>query len=132
MKIIQIKSNKQDNGIWGIPLNCIKIGNFKLYNERLILLTSSLIIAIDEKFNRKFEVWYDSEFLSVRMLNEYIDEYTFRPGKIYTVYFKNYEIIDNTLYEFDNEKEKTMFLRTQKLNKLKNVNSDNYSNNSIY
>jgi hypothetical protein len=132
MKIIQIKSNKQDNGIWGMPLNCIKIGNFKLYNERLILLTSSLIIAIDEKFNRKFEVWYDSEFLSVRMLNEYIDEYTFRPGKIYTVYFKNYEIIDNTLYEFDNEKEKTMFLRTQKLNKLKNVNSDNYSNNSIY
>lgn len=118
MKKIEIKSQKQDNGIWGMPLNCVKMNNFKLYNDYLVLLSSALIIAIDEKFNRKFEIWYEDDYLSVIIQSESISDYSFNLGKRYTVYFKNYSVIDNTLFEFDNEKEKKIFLRKQKINKL--------------
>lgn len=117
MKIIEIKSKKQDNGIWGMPLNCIKLDmkNFFLYDDKKTLLSSALIIAINEKFDRRFEVWFNDDYLTITVFGIG----SFPAGRLYAVHFKNYEIIDNYLYEFDNDKEKMIFLRKQKMNKLK-------------
>lgn len=122
MKKIEINSKKQTNGLWGMPFNCIKINKMEFYHDNhRSLLSSALIMAINEKFNRKFEVWFNDDYLSVNMVGQPINDspFSFSVSKLYTVYFKNYEVIDNTLYEFDNNKEKISFMRKQKINKLK-------------
>lgn len=116
MTIIEIKREKQSNGIWGMPLNCMKISNFRLLlNEKNYILHSALLAAIDEKYNSKFEVinMYDDAFtISIDSVNNF-------SKKLFYITYSNFEVIDNTLYEFDNKIEHTRFLRKYKLKYLK-------------
>jgi hypothetical protein len=114
MKIIEIKSKKQDNGIWGMPMNCYSIDRLVLNTENE-LLYSAIIIAIDEKENKKFKLTY----YDVNSFLMSIDDYN--STKMFFIKLDKYEVIDNTLYEFDNEQEHLMFLRQQKLKRLENI-----------
>ena len=40
---------------------------------------------------------------------------------MFNLYYSNYEVINDTLYEFENEKEHNVFLRKDKLKKINNV-----------
>lgn len=107
MKIIEILSEKQENGLWGVPLNCVSISNFYLSGYELIV--SAIIVAVDEKFNKKFSILYSKDHISFTIDN-----------KLYTCFYYKYEVVDNILYEFDDKKEHTSFLRQKKIKQLEN------------
>lgn len=114
MKIIEIKSKKQENELWGMPLNCFKIDKWYFNNNELLL--SALLIAIDEKFNRKFEIFdsTDKGFI----INLLTRDYNNTTSRMFGFKYSNYEVIDNKLYEFDNDQEHMSFLRKEKIKQL--------------
>ena len=98
-----------------MPLNCTEISNFRLLNEKNYLLHSALLVAIDEKYNSKFQVinMNDDGFtISIDSVNNF-------SKKLFYITYSNYEIVYNNLYEFDNKIEHTRFLRKHKLKYLK-------------
>ena len=113
MKVIEIKSKKQNNGLWSIPLNCCSIEGYKPFQDKNELLFSSLIIAIDELHNKSF---YIEVFPKKNGFRIKVDNF----GTCF-VKFDRYEIIDNKLYEFDDQNEHNMFIRKQKLKKLNEI-----------
>lgn len=120
MKEIKIKSKKQDNGIWGMPLNCVKIENFSIISDYNNLKFSAIIMAITEQYNKKFEIWRISDTGFTINLDSPIFSENYS-GTLYTMKFSNYEVVDDILYEFQNEQEHTNFLRKYKIKNLENV-----------
>ena len=109
MKTIKICSEKQDNGLWGTPLYCYSMDGYHFYDNKRELLNSALIMAISETWCETFKVYDSTEHgFSVKVGGE----------KRYNVHYCRYEVINNTLYEFDNEKEHKVFLRKNKLKQL--------------
>ena len=54
MKIYSISQEKQENGLWGTPMNCFKMSGMPpLNDEYKWKLQSAIIAAFDEKYNRK-------------------------------------------------------------------------------
>lgn len=115
-KVIKILQKKQENGLWGMPLNCFKIENVRIPSEYEIL-NSALVAAVNEMYNRSFEIFMMSDTGFV------IQTYTTYPEKTEMFYlrYSDYEIIDDTLYYFDDSTEHTAFIRKHKLNKLENI-----------
>lgn len=73
------------------------------------LLFSALITSINENYNQRFEICLTSD-------NGF---YIYIPAQRFlNISYKNYELVDNFLYEFDNEQEHIAFLRKQKINSL--------------
>lgn len=94
MKKIGIKSKKQDNGLWGTPLNCIVIDKIPLLDSHKLLIFSAILIAFDEKYNINFRIHFSTDNSFVIM--------TYGNGN-FSMRYENYEVLGNTLYEFDNE-----------------------------
>jgi len=108
MDIIPIKSKKQDNGLWGMPRNCYQMDNFITKDERKEIIRSAAITLLNERYNRRFEIFYSCETsFSIRFEH-----------KIYTLMYSNHEVIGDVLYQFVDDKEHNIFLRKQKLVKL--------------
>lgn len=105
MKIIEIKSEKQNNGLWGMPLSCYKIDRFVLLDDRKWLLRSAIIIAFAEKHKCSFNIYGSTDK-------------GFIINSVFWISYHKYEVVDNLLYEFENEQEHIIFLRKQKINKL--------------
>jgi len=119
MKIIKIKQEKQENCLWGMPYNCYSIEG-DIFIGKNSLLQSALIIAIDETWNRKFKIFFsDSEGFMIQIFTGVYNSFAVTKG--YNIYYKNYEIFDDTLYEFDNDQEHKTFLRKRKIEQLENI-----------
>lgn len=113
MKIIEIKQKKQENGLWGTPFNCYKIDKLPPSDNRKCHLRSALIAAINQKYNKKFEVFNSTDdgfAIEIPSSDLFSNWYMFP--------YENYEVVDDILYEFDNDQEHIAFLRKQKINSL--------------
>ena len=110
-----IKQEKQDNGLWGTPFNCFGIDKLAPFDKRKEILNSAAIALYDQIYNCKFEIINstDNSFL-------FNSSYNTKHG-IVSFLYKKYEVIGNTLYEFDDENEHNIFLRRQKLLHLENI-----------
>lgn len=117
MKVIKIKQNRQSNGLWGTPQNCYYIEYIPIYDERKILLFSAITAAFEERYNKPFKIVFSDENKFRIRTDDGYNAFT----EIYSLYYEDYEVIDDTLYEFDNEQEHKIFLRKNKLKKLQNV-----------
>ena len=117
MKIIKIKQKKQDNGIWGIPYNCYYIDYIPVHDERKMIIFSAIIAAFNDYHNRKFKINFSGSSSFTIRTGDTDNSF----GEYYKLYYENYEVIDDTLYEFANKQEHIIFLRKHKLNKLQNV-----------
>ena len=119
MRVEKIKQNKQDNGLWGTPLNCYYISRIPSIDNRKCLIHSAWLAAINQVYNRKFKVYYSNdEGILIKIDIEFYG--TLQRGEDLTLNYSNYEVLDNTLYEFDNEKEHNKFLRKLKIKQLQN------------
>lgn len=115
MKKINIKSKKQENGLYGIPYNCYSIlGAPPINDDKKNTLFSAIVTALDERYNTGFKISFLSKksfFITIEQ-NQYSNQNTF------LIHFDKYEYADNILYEFENDNEKTTFLRKYKLKEL--------------
>jgi hypothetical protein len=115
MRVIKIKQEKQSNGIWGTPMNCVGVDVPPIGNERKYLIFSAWICAINETFNKPFMF---RNFCSYDQVIVYIfDDFGFIQ-RSYHLSYNRYEVIDDTLYEFESQKEHINFLRKHKIKKL--------------
>lgn len=110
MKVIKIKQEKQDNGLWGTPLNCYAIDSVPIDNRK-IMIFSAVIVAVNEHYKKPFKITCsDDEGFKIEI-----------NVSIYRIWYDKYEVIDDTLFQFDNDQEHITFLRQHKLKKLQNV-----------
>ena len=111
MKIYQIKSKKQDNGLWGSPMNLYKIEFINGYpkDDYLNLLISAIIIKFDEIYNISFSCKIYDNIMTISV-----------KSKNYKISYKYYGVVDYKFYYFENDDDIKLFSRNQKLNKLKN------------
>ena len=127
MKIIKIKQKKQENGLWGMPSNCYKIDKLPLAlnDDKKLLLNSAIIAALSE-IHSNFEIYNSSDtgfFVSTKnpFNRDILTENYILCGdmfKNFIIFYDNYEVLNDTLYEFENEKEHINFLRNFKLKKI--------------
>jgi hypothetical protein len=113
LKKIVIKQEKQENGLWGSPSNCIALNGLYIpHDERKELIHSALLAAVGQyHYPTRFEFFdYSEDGFYVK----------FEDGAVFVVLYKRYEVDDNILYEFldKDEKEHLVFLRKPKLKKL--------------
>lgn len=124
MKIIEIKQKKQENGLWGTPFNCYKIDKLPPSDNRKCYLRSALIAAINQKYNKKFEAFNSTDDgFAIEIYDSAIPLCEGAPSSDlfsnwYMFPYENYEVVDDILYEFDNDQEHIAFLRKQKINSL--------------
>jgi len=112
MKIIKIKSKKQENGMWGTPYNCYSIDYMPLIDDRKMLIFSAAVAVINEEYNKKFRI----DFSTINGFKVKIDDFGY-----FTINYDIYEVEGDTLYEFDNENEHLTFLRNRKLKNLDSI-----------
>lgn len=62
-KVFEITSKKQDNGLWGIPMQCRKIDKWPSnLSEDVLLKHSAICIGISEKYkDETFEIFWSDE-----------------------------------------------------------------------
>lgn len=116
MKKIQIKSKKQDNGLWGMPLSCTRLTNIPILDDDKNIKFSAISCAISEQYNdTTFDIFYVNMNGFIIKINNYnnSDKLT-----IFSIKYENYEVDDNILYEFENDNDRKIFFRNKKLNKL--------------
>ncbi len=109
-----IKSERQENGLWGTPMNLIEMEStpFNIDME----LHSAIIIAFDETYNTKFKILSQSKESFIIFF--YDDVFKDKLIKnMYVVKYKNFFIDNNKLYFIKNEKER----RHLKLNKIDEI-----------
>lgn len=117
MVTVKIKQEKQDNGLWGTPYNCVYIENVPMFDDRKMMIFSAAIIAFDEKYQRKFKIFAsDDNGFRIQVIG---NDAGF--SSVYKIYYDRYEVIDDTLFQFNNDQEHITFLRQHKLKKLQNV-----------
>lgn len=118
MKIIKINRERQENGLWGTPLNCILM-NFDTIIVKNELKFSAIIAALcDQYFNHTLKVFnITDESFNITIVYSFMDNFT----QTYHMKFDNFEIIDDILYEFLNKIEHIRFNRKEKLKILKNL-----------
>jgi len=134
MKVIKIKSKKQDNGIWGSPINLVKIDGvppFLKCGEK-DLLFSAIIIAVVEQFpDESFSVLHFGEVpgqtelvpgFIINFFDRSVSIQSIQPNRTqqYLIYYDMYFVEDDLLYQFENEKERKTFIRKKKIEKMKN------------
>ena len=95
----------------GPPGNLYKIDKLIFLDDRKRLLQSALIAAISQQNNQKFEIFGSSD-----------TGFNVNSGrKIGRLHYNNHEIIDDTLYQFENEIEHNAFLRKHKIKQIKKI-----------
>lgn len=85
----KIKAERQSNGVWGTPFNCVGIDRFIRRSEQDYLKESAIIIAVAETFpDETFEILFSSA-----------DGFIIRLSKsgMKNILLKNYELNGNTL-----------------------------------
>ena len=114
MQMIKINSEKQENGLWGMPLRVTEIKNNGGINEKNQLLLSAIIIKFAEHYP-------DSYFsLDIRENQLFVKRESNGNSKNHMIHLDDYEVIDNTLYYIPNDLDKR-FLKLMRINKKINV-----------
>lgn len=108
MMKIKIKSEKQENGLWGSPLYCSSIDWTPINDKRKLLIFSASLIAISENYKSSFIIFNSNEDGFFIKIN----------NTTYKLEYDRLEVFDNILYEFDNQKERIIFLRKHKIKEL--------------
>ena len=111
MKIIKINSKKQDNGLWGMTINCYKMDSYVQLNEKYELIRSAVLYAMNEKYNSSFSIFMSSEQKC------YVQYDNINFGTFVINYY-DYEVYNNKLYVFSDNNEHNVFLRKKKLQKI--------------
>ena len=92
-----------------MPLACYKMDRMPFLDNRKMLLHSAILIALSENYHGSiFEIFGSNGKGFFIRLNV----------KMYNFSYDRFEIEDNILYEFDNEKEHIVFLRKRKIKQL--------------
>ena len=68
--IFEIKSTKQDNGLWGMPLSCVKIDKIVMdMTKENHLKYSAICVGIAEKYpDETFEIfWSDKDKFFIKL-----------------------------------------------------------------
>jgi len=122
MKIVKIKQERQENGLWGTPFNCFKMsGTPPFGDEYKLKLQSAIIVAFNERYNRRFEI-INNSFSNSFYIKAHTDMYNLTQDILFNVHYNIYEVIEDTLYEFEDEKEHNSFLRKNKIKQLEENN----------
>lgn len=109
-----IKSQRQDNGLWGTPINLIEMQ--AISKDVDWELHSAIIIALSECHNVKFKIQNQSdESCLIYFYDDVFKDKTIK--NMYVVKYKDFLLEGNRLYYIKNEQER----RYLKLNKLNNV-----------
>jgi len=109
MKIIKIKAKKQENGLWGTPLNLYRMDSVIHNSEKNDLIHSAICVAVNETHEKKFEILLSDEngfILNISNCGHF------------SIKYSRYEVVDDCLYEFNDEQEHNTFLRKNKLKKI--------------
>lgn len=114
MKSHIIKSPRQDNGIWGTPLNLFKIENN--YWDKDELLHSAIIISFSEVFpNNKFQIcWQNKDGFFVKFEEE------IKNKKFFNIKYNMYKLEDYMLIIFESDEERINYERHDKLSLILN------------
>lgn len=116
MKIHKILSKKQDNGLWGTPLNLhhIETNVFLDFDKQLIV--SAIIIKFSELYDVKFKCIINKN--NILIMHEIDHSMSY---KTYSLPYDEYRVIDNNLYYLETDDDKLEFSRMMKLNKIKSL-----------
>lgn len=61
MKTIEIKAEKQENGLWGMPMSCYKIDQAVFLSPDKQLKHSAICIALDQHYKQTpFEIFWSN------------------------------------------------------------------------
>jgi hypothetical protein len=122
MEYFEIKSDKQENGLWGTPMNLVYLycNNFIGTDDEIKF--SAILISLCEKFSNAFisiksDIGNDNKFW-VTVENRRYD----LQDTSYIINMSDYGLIGNKLFYIKNEEDKKQFNRIRKLNKLKQNN----------
>ena len=87
---VTIKSEKQKNGIWGTPSNCIHIEKVPSYTDYWYKLFSAILVSIGEQYpNNRLDVFHiDEDGFNVLIKNV----------KCFRINLKDYKLVDNKIY----------------------------------
>jgi hypothetical protein len=117
MKIIKINQNKQENGLWGIPSNCATM-DFVMNVKTNELKFSAIIAALcNQYFNHTLKIFHITDDGFNVTMYDFMDN----SRQTFHMKFDNYEVIDDILYEFNDDVEHIRFNRKNKLKKIKNL-----------
>lgn len=109
MKKIEIKSEKQDNGIWGTPLNCTYMSNVPpIHDSRKYLLFSAILIAFAEQYidaTFRLDIMTDSGFAlyitdSIKNYNKnnfYMEFFLKQVFDPFFIRYENCEVLGNMI-----------------------------------
>jgi len=110
----KIKSEKQSNGIWGMPMSVTSYDASLKRDQTLFNLQNAIIIAMAETHPNqwlKVRDWGENLYFSL----EHKD--TYQTG-VEIVLFDRMFLENDVLYCFESTKEKAFFLRKKKLEKI--------------
>lgn len=116
-----IKSERQENGLWGTPMNLIEMEGLP-FNDINWELHNAIVIALDEIHNTKFKIQNQS---SESCLIYFYDD-VFKNELIKNMYVVKYEkffLDDNILYFIKNEKERR-YLKLMKINENDKIHEE--------
>ena len=118
---IEIKSKRQNNGLWGIPQNLISTCRFSVKHE---ILQSAIIATLGEVYNDanfNIESWFideDKGFMIHFDRDVLKGNLAFKDRKI--IHFEKYYLEGNRLYFFKTTRERKTFILNKKIKKVKN------------
>ena len=117
MKQIEIKTKRQENELFGIPLNCYQLDDIIILDDKKSLLFSAILQIIDDTYKTPFKVIFKKDYgFYIDLSKNIFDDNSI----LFFMEYENFEVINNCLYIFDDNKEKTIFLRKHKIIKIKN------------
>ena len=104
-----IKSNKQDNGLWGMPLYLKSVdGNMIFKDSRKMELFSAILMSFAECQKQNFS-------LDIKTNNLFI----LKTHKYYYYVLDDFGLINNTIYYLPTDDDKILFNRKLKLELIK-------------
>jgi hypothetical protein len=115
MDTFNIKSEKQDNGLWGTPMNIVGLKTIPFYDNDDEVKFSGILMALGER--------YPNGYITVQMMTATgsFEIFLDQNGTTMTHYthINHYGLIDNTLYFIKEDEDRTIYERMLKLKKIK-------------
>jgi len=114
----KIKSKKQTNGLWGMPMNVISYNMNRMLSDDENLVFSGIINGIVQLHGNNCKLaikeLVNTDYIEFDVIGSEIWE---TDSKIF-IKLNEYGIIENTLYYIKSDEDKTAFYRIAKIKKL--------------
>jgi len=129
MKPFKIKSKKQDNGLWGMPMNIVYLNRSAFMDDDDEVKFSGILIALSED-NPNARISIEC-ILNTGIFKAKIEYGIFElQDKNHYIDIKHFELIDNMLFFIKDDEERKMCNRIKKIRKIKNEMLPTLANNS--